>query len=919
MSQSQKIQRCDSLQKVQNGRTFHPEGNYSTSRFYDKNRLAQGIPTRASAPTLPKIHAICMEKGTIPISGTTLRATERPPNFHKSPETATRNFTLSRDKNSSLSRRPNNFVPLSKSGTKRLKNSHRSANEGRIFAKRQKVSLSSVQKDGISWSPSEHKKDDTGCSQKETKEILQRSQTNLEQNKKTYIHHTQEARWLDRKTKLPQPSDGRHRAPHSGSPMGVGEGNLQCSGPQPLLGKTNTPSSTSTRTNRSGVVGNKSSPLERSHYTTNQKSRYNNIYGCLRNRLCGGLADSTQAKSGHKGNLDVTRSQGTFDKRPRTPGDLSYNTRSHKTQKMETQKNFSLHRQYGLKMGHKQTNSKIARHVCDFAKTDDDVFEVRRSHNSQSHSREGQCNGRYTLPQRQRRQRLATTPNHFSKPRQHMGSPHSRLDSNEAEHPATTFLQLDVRSKSNLRRRFEVPQPSRKRVFKPPLFPYRSNSASCQSSPSNTDTHSTGLEDPTLVAGVNEHVYRFSPNTFRPPTAKSAVGKTQLKQNFQSISSSNTTQLSIRSPPSPAGNDIAPPPMGGGRLSYIRRNLEGQGFSEKVLDLVTSAWQSSTVSTYESPWRAWVDYCADGAHDPTAPDPAAFCGFLSEGFAEGKSFSKTNTSASSIATALHLGTGVNLSDHPVVILLRKAMRKERPVKSRYTDTWDVGILFKYLDSLGNNSTLSLETLTLKVCCLLKVDLFGRASDLARAFRSEVIFGEGFVKLRFYLTKEWRHDGKFVNGRFTKWLVIGKYSSNSRICTVSTLRYYFRKTQGDAFAEDRSVEGKATRGLVSSLVTAKKGPHNGKFFSLSSQRISKYVLQGMQDAGIDISKYKAHSTRSAASSMARDAGASMDKVLQHARMSSQETFEKFYFRSVAHFKKKKVPVQASLAYFIRASV
>ena len=333
---------------------------------------------------------------------------------------------------------------------------------------------------------------------------------------------------------------------------------------------------------------------------------------------------------------------------------------------------------------------------------------------------------------------------------------------------------------------------------------------------------------------------------------------------------------------------------------------------------MTSAWQASTVSSYESPWKAWRAYCAEQSVDPSSPDPAVFCSFIESVFSAGSSFSKTNSSASSISTALHLGTGVNLADHPVVILLRKAMRKERPTKPRYLDTWDVGRLFRYISSLGGNSSLSLEALTCKVCCLLKLDLFGRASDLARAFRSEVIFGQGFVKVRFYLTKEWRHDGKFVNGRFTKWLIVGEYSDNRRICTVSTLRYYLDKISGSSIALDRTVEGKATSGIVVSVVKAASGPYKGKFFSLSSERISKYVMLGMHKAGIDTSKFKAHSTRSAATSMAVEAGAAVERVLAHARMGSQANFEKFYHRSVAHFRKKKLPVQASLARFVRAS-
>ena len=76
---------------------------------------------------------------------------------------------------------------------------------------------------------------------------------------------------------------------------------------------------------------------------------------------------------------------------------------------------------------------------------------------------------------------------------------------------------------------------------------------------------------------------------------------------------------------------------------------------------------------------------------------------------------------------------------------------------------------------------------------------------------------------------------------------------------------------------------------------------------------------MSKAGVDVVKYGARSTRSASVSMAYDAGASIDKALGQARMSSKKIFEKFYYRSVSRFKKKKVSASSSLALFVRASV
>ena len=253
------------------------------------------------------------------------------------------------------------------------------------------------------------------------------------------------------------------------------------------------------------------------------------------------------------------------------------------------------------------------------------------------------------------------------------------------------------------------------------------------------------------------------------------------------------------------------------------------------------------------------------------------------------------------------------------MLFRKALRNERPPQPKYEDTWDVGVVFKYIEKLGVNGKLSLKLLTMKTVLLLKIDLMGRGSDLSKLFRCQVKFNKSAsFRVRFWSTKE-QGRGKSSICKWTTWVEVGAYSYSSRICSVTTLQAYIKRTSSAEYANDICLEGKQTSGLFASVVKATSGKSKGYFWSLSSQRISKYALEGMSNAGVDVSKYGAHSTRSAAVSMATDAGAEVSKVLRHARMSSKENFEKFYYRSVKRFKKKKVSASSSLAYFVRASV
>lgn len=67
-------------------------------------------------------------------------------------------------------------------------------------------------------------------------------------------------------------------------------------------------------------------------------------------------------------------------------------------------------------------------------------------------------------------------------------------------------------------------------------------------------------------------------------------------------------------------------------------------------------------------------------------------------------------------------------------------------------------------------------------------------------------------------------------------------------------------------------------------------------SVLPSTIANWVKKNMEEVGIDIRKYKAHSLRSAASTFAVQQGSSIQKIKQHANWSTRsDTFEKFYYK------------------------
>ena len=61
-------------------------------------------------------------------------------------------------------------------------------------------------------------------------------------------------------------------------------------------------------------------------------------------------------------------------------------------------------------------------------------------------------------------------------------------------------------------------------------------------------------------------------------------------------------------------------------------------------------------------------------------------------------------------------------------------------------------------------------------------------------------------------------------------------------------------------------------------------------------LAKWLLSAMDGASIDTTKYRAHSSRSAASSAMLARGFSLAQILKRADWSRASTFHKFYARS-----------------------
>lgn len=229
--------------------------------------------------------------------------------------------------------------------------------------------------------------------------------------------------------------------------------------------------------------------------------------------------------------------------------------------------------------------------------------------------------------------------------------------------------------------------------------------------------------------------------------------------------------------------------------------------------------------------------------------------------------------------------GVVVGQHPLVSRLMKGIFHQRPPQPRYQATWSVGTLLTHLQSLGGNSALSLKQLTGKLACLLALCAANRGAELQGLdARHMVIQPDGVTFLLPVLTKTQRPGQQCQEFSYP-----ALPPDSATVCPVRCLETYLERTGPWRTLPQSAGGGQDAR--PDPLFRALIRPHGG----VSRDTISRWIRTTLDDAGIDTAVFKAHSTRSAATTSATQSGVTLADVLATARWSKATTFERYYYR------------------------
>jgi site-specific recombinase XerD len=314
---------------------------------------------------------------------------------------------------------------------------------------------------------------------------------------------------------------------------------------------------------------------------------------------------------------------------------------------------------------------------------------------------------------------------------------------------------------------------------------------------------------------------------------------------------------------------LAQQPYPGGR-DVISAAFSRRGVPIEAVPLSLASLSDNTIKQYNVSLKLWWEFCNNNGLEPTKSSVPSVIQFLTSEFHRGCAYGTLNSHRSALSL-LWPGLG---SDDRIKRLLKGAFRL-KPSLPKYSNTWDPQVVLDLVSNWYPNKDLSLEMITKKLVILLAICTAHRVQTLSLIKIENISISEDVIQISIPdLIKT------SAPGREQPLLYLPYFKDNSSICPALTLKDYILVTQNKRISNHGA------------LLLTYKAPHR----AATSQTVSRWIRQVLGAAGVDVSRFGAHSTRHASTSAARAAGVSIEIIRKAAGWTtSSQTFSRFYNR------------------------
>lgn len=294
-----------------------------------------------------------------------------------------------------------------------------------------------------------------------------------------------------------------------------------------------------------------------------------------------------------------------------------------------------------------------------------------------------------------------------------------------------------------------------------------------------------------------------------------------------------------------------------------------------------------TWAQYESVLKKWESFCNLSNFSMWDGNVNNVLRFLTYLFNQNLSYSVINTARSTLSTMFGNVDGAPLGVHRLVVNFMKGVSRLRPPAPRYHITWDPDKVLRLLSSWCTDEC-NLKQLSFKLIALLALATGQRVQTLSSIEISNIVWDDSIqIKLTGSL--------KTTSVTRSNPILILPPFHDKNLCPVYSLKKYAKLTE-------------LLRNNEPKLFISYVKPHK----VVSSQSVSRWLVDVLDLAGIDTKLFHAHSYRHASTSKAAAVGVNIDTIFSRAGWTpGSKTFAKFYNRptsNVSEFSEKVLEIR-----------
>ena len=249
--------------------------------------------------------------------------------------------------------------------------------------------------------------------------------------------------------------------------------------------------------------------------------------------------------------------------------------------------------------------------------------------------------------------------------------------------------------------------------------------------------------------------------------------------------------------------------------------------------------------------------------------------FLTSLNQSGYTYNQINTACSVMGAILNIENKYMWGKLPIVKRFMKGVFEAKPVFPKNYFVWDVSKVFNLFRELEDPEMLDIKILSQKLCMLIILLSGGQRCQTIHSINIEdlkVVDNSLYIPImeKVKQTKASKH---------MKPLKFMPYIKEPKLCVVTHLTQYLKLT--------------TPRRQCSSLFISYIKPYK----AVTRDTLRRWCKEIMKMSGINITKYSSHSSRSAATSLAKQKGMSMALICQFAGWSNEKTFARFYNKDI----------------------